>query len=297
MALVAFQSCFTGVENTKKIELSRQDRKQTALMAEDTFMNSVNPSPHTSWQKGKRFYATDNRTAMIFDSDHLTADIDKLGLGGKVLLFSHTENRTALDGSKKIAVVFTDGNYKYVFSSGKETHDTLFSTEIPLMIDLDIVDMVSEKLKGLRLWTRSPIWYDMEGEMTNGRKFVPVTITKILPGDKVFPLKVNFTDDTGKEFAMFMNIGNSGIESRSFANIFYLSDPRSIYPDIEPDVWTLIQNGNIRIGMTKDECRLALGAPKEINQGHNYSSTLELWQYSDGVYLQFQDGILVNFRQ
>ena len=49
--------------------------------------------------------------------------------------------------------------------------------------------------------------------------------------------------------------------------------------------------------MTKDECRLSLGNPDELQSGHNTSQTLDIWQYSDGTYLFFSDGILTNFRQ
>ncbi|MDE6400707.1 MAG: hypothetical protein K2L68_07600, partial [Muribaculaceae bacterium] len=66
---------------------------------------------------------------------------------------------------------------------------------------------------------------------------------------------------------------------------------------IEDDVWQLICSSKVRTGMTKDECRLALGNPKEVDSGHDYTQTLDLWHYSDGAVLWFEDGILTRFRK
>lgn len=48
--------------------------------------------------------------------------------------------------------------------------------------------------------------------------------------------------------------------------------------------------------MTKDEARLSLGAPKDVSQGHNSALLYELWQYPDGSYLMFCDGLLQRFK-
>lgn len=42
--------------------------------------------------------------------------------------------------------------------------------------------------------------------------------------------------------------------------------------------------------MTRDECRLALGAPATTGM-------VEFWQYSDGIYLLFEENILTRFRR
>lgn len=297
ITFILMSSCFTGVESTKRIELSKRDKVQIALTEEDTFLNVVKGYPHTQWSEGKSFYATDNRTAYIFESDYLTADTDRLSIGGKVLQYRGIEYRVSPNGDKLIIVKFSDKDNLYRYNSGKAIGDTIYSTDIPMMVDLDLVDKVKEKLVGRCLWTRSSIWYDINGEMVDGKKFVPVTIKNVEVGDKVFPIRLIIADENGDQYSMLMNLDDAGVESRSFATLFYLQDPRKLYSHIEPEVWELIQEGKLRVGMTKEECRLSIGAPKEVNKGHNYSSMLELWQYTDGVYLQFQDGLLVNFRR
>ena len=298
-ALVSILSigCSTGIESTKRIELSKEDRKQTAVTPEDTFLCKVQAQPHDEWSIGKRFVATDDRTALIFDANQLASEVERMALAGKELQFRGTTSQMMPNGDKAIVLLFSDGSHTLSYNTRKPQGNAIHSTEIPMMIDLDIVSQVRQKLVGLNLWTRSSLWYNASGEKTDGQKYVPVTITDVTFGDKVFPIKVLFTDSDGSLHMMLMNVTDSGIDSRSFANLFYLSDPRPKYPHIDDEVWQLIQNGQVRNGMTKEECRLSLGSPKEVNKGHNYSSTLELWQYTDGVYLQFQDDLLVNFRR
>ena len=48
--------------------------------------------------------------------------------------------------------------------------------------------------------------------------------------------------------------------------------------------------------MTKEECKLSLGNPTDVNSGHDWNSTIDFWQYPNGSYLRFQDGLLVSFR-
>ena len=50
------------------------------------------------------------------------------------------------------------------------------------------------------------------------------------------------------------------------------------------------------LGMTKEECKLSLGNPTDVNSGHDWNSTIDFWQYPNGSYLRFQDGLLVSFR-
>jgi hypothetical protein len=84
---------------------------------------------------------------------------------------------------------------------------------------------------------------------------------------------------------------------RSFSNLFSFTDPRRNYPNITDEYWQLITSGTVTTGMTRDECRLALGAPKDVDRQTGYSSVHEMWGYENGIYLIFEDGILVKFRR
>lgn len=72
-----------------------------------------------------------------------------------------------------------------------------------------------------------------------------------------------------------------------FSSLFSLSDPKEDYPNIAPEIWDLICKGRVCEGMTKEECKLSLGNPQEVDRGHNWDQLLDVWTYSDGSYLFF----------
>lgn len=292
-------SCFTGVEGTKKISLSREDKKTIAPTKEEAFFKNIHPAPLADWTPGRKFIAADNRTILIFDQEGLPANPDDASIGGKALYYKGTEERLTPAGNKNLVIVFSDGNNLYRYNTGKEASSAVTSIQsdaIPMMIDCEMIDEVNSLLKGKTLWTRSPLWYDTLGNRFIGKKYVPVTILNVEPGSMVFPIKVLFEDSDKRRAWTYLNFGTSGKDSRSFSNMFSLSDIRKKYPHIDDDVWQLICNGKVRVGMTKNECKLALGNPQDVNSGHDYSQTLDLWHYTDGVVLWFEDGLLSKYR-
>lgn len=293
-------SCFTGIEGTKKISLSREDRKTLKPSAEEEFFRPVAGTPLSQWKKGRKFIAADNKALLIFDQEGLPTDLNAVGMKGKTLLFEGTDRRIKPDGDYDMTLIFRCGDRQYVYDTSKSMEmapQEVTSDNIPMLIDMEMIDSARNLLIGKRLWTKSPLWYDDEGNRITGLKFVPVTIVDVQPGSPAFPLKVKFnTDDRHYAWAM-MNFGYSGKESRSFVNLFYLTDLREKYPQIEDEVWNLICRGRVRAGMTKEECKLSLGNPQEVDSGHDYTQTLDLWHYQNGAVLWFEDGFLTRFRQ
>lgn len=296
----SLSSCFTGIESTKKVSLSREDKKLIAPSPEEEFFKGVSPLPLAEWQPGKRFIAADNKTILIFSQHGLPAEPDSARIGGKTLSFVRTEPKLEPDGSYSATIVFSDGSNSYRYNSGKNVDTApheIYSNQIPMLIDLDMVDDARELLKDKDLWLKTPLWYDNNGNRVMGKKFAEVSITDVQSGDLAFPLRVKFSDANGKSAWLFMNYGVSGSETRTFSNLFSLSDIRKRYPQITDETWDVICNGNVKIGMTKEECKLSLGNPNDVNRGHDYSQILDLWQYPNGTVLWFEDGLLTRFRK
>lgn len=296
---MALSSCFTGIEGTQKIGLTKEDRKVLMPSAEEEFFKPVSGKPLEEWERGKIFIAADNKALLIFEQEGLPTDHDKFNIGGKQLAYEGIESKLAPDGSYNAVILFNCEGETLRFDTGKNLNEApkmIFSDKIPMLIDEDMVQSARALLSGKKLWIRSPLWYDEEGNRISGLKYVPVTILGVESGTIAFPLKVRFKDQSGKEAWAMMNFGNSGKESRSFANLFYLSDLKDRYPQISDDVWQLINAGKVRTGMTKEECKLSLGNPTEVDSGHDYTQTLDLWHYSDGAVLWFEDGFLTRYR-
>ncbi|MCD8031394.1 MAG: hypothetical protein LUF85_11400 [Bacteroides sp.] len=70
-------------------------------------------------------------------------------------------------------------------------------------------------------------------------------------------------------------------------DLFGFGDLRKKYPSITEENWALISQGEIRPGMSTEECRLALGSPIQIQQKRD--SRFETWFYQ-GQTVEFENG-------
>jgi len=285
--------CFTGVEGTRRIELSKSDRELLQPSAEETFMADLKGYPYKEWIPGKRFHVTDDRAALAFNQKGLPSDPTQLHLGGKTLTFTGVNTTTGLNGEIIPTLTFSLDSESYQYPlRGRQTADSLRSDQLPMMVDSDMLILLNSKLKGKNLWTRTSLWYDEDGNDYRGGKFIPVTVTDVTPGSGVYPFRINFTNESGNNYHLYM--GTRG--SRKFSSLFSLSDPYLQHPQTEPHIWELICHEKVTPGMTKQECLLSLGNPDEADAGHSHSYTLDLWKYSNGTTLFFEDGILKEYR-
>lgn len=62
------------------------------------------------------------------------------------------------------------------------------------------------------------------------------------------------------------------------------------------DVATMISHGQVRIGMTADQCRASWGRPRDINRSTGTWGVHEQWCYGGHNYLYFEDGILTSIQ-
>lgn len=296
--MLMLAGCFTGIESTKKINITREDRKLLTLTEEDTFLNKIHGQPLAEWNTGKQFIVSDGRISLLFDrSGGYHEHSDTSGMTGRHLAFKGISHRRLPDASEETVLLLSDEKNEFRLPTGKSPLESRYgvqSSDIPMLIDLDMVKDADRLLTGRKLWIRTALWYDIDGNRMAGRKFIPVTVERVEPGTMVFPLRLTLSDESGLTFIQYMNIGNGSNESRSFAKLFRLSDPRTSYPAISDENWALIQKGKIRLGMTKEECRLSLGNPTSTDSGHDYSSTIDIWKYEDGTFLRFQDGLLID---
>lgn len=293
-------SCFTGIESTKKINLSREDKKRANPSPEEIFMEQLQPLPLQSWERGKKFLVSDDKALFIIVPQKGILPTAPDSMKGKFIEFAGIESKVNAAGNLTVSVLFSDGSYIYAYDTGKEFQNAMTdvtSDRIPMLIDVDMVAQAHDLLTGHTLWTRSNLWYDKDGNRIDGKKFVEVKVEDVLTGNMIFPLLLKIRTLENDIAYIYMNFGHADNESRSFHNIFSLSDIKKNYPNIEPETWEYISVGKVKPGMTKDECRLALGNPTDLNSGHDYSQTLDIWIYENGRVLWFEDGRLVKVRQ
>jgi len=299
MGITLLSGCNTGIETTKTITLSKNDKKALSATPEDLVLSEVVPPSLSDWKPGIPFLISDNRAAVIFEFPGNLYSGSSEHLEGKEIYFKKLGERITPGGNSEAIITFTDGSSDLDYPTGLSVEEASKRTNtmnVPMLIDLNIVKQVRDILTGKRYWTKSALWYDAKGEKINGRKYVPVKIEDVQPGDMVFPFKVFISDENDSKAVLYLNLINSGLESRTFSSVFFVNDPRLRYPAITDEVWDLITKGSVAAGMTKDECRLSLGTPNDVDTGHDWNQTIDLWRYKNGTFLQFQDGLLTSFR-
>lgn len=297
---MGLSSCFTGIESTKKINLSREDKKLAQPSPEERFMQQIASSPLKDWEEGKSFIMADNKALLVIVPQSGLVPFPPDSVKGKNIEFVGVESKINMAGDIIVALIFSDGVYNYEYDTGREFNEAmenLKSDQIPMLIDEDMVVQARKLLLNRKVWTKSPLWYDETGQRIEGKRFVEVEIIEVNPGDMVFPLQLKIKTPKDETAFVYMNFGSEDNESRAFSNIFSFTDVRKHYPNIEPEIWELISSGKVKEGMTKEECKLALGNPSDLSSGHDYSQTLDIWSYDNGKVLWFEDGRLVKIRQ
>lgn len=297
LVMVLFSSgltaCFTGVEGTGKISINKKESEMLKTEENNSLISDITSSLLKDWQIGKKFIVTDSKINVLLKSEVLIQP-------GDTLLFDRIQKSTGADGEERVDLIFSKGNTPLIYSTEKKENDalnSLSSSDIPMLVDASVIKKVEERLLGKNVWTRTLNWYDAEGvNLKKGKKFQKVTISEVKSGNSFFPIFISFIDDNGETGSLYLNLGNSPNDSRSFGRLFSVTDPRHNYRHISEENWKAIQTEQLRKGMTKEEARLSLGNPSEVDSGHDYSTVMEIWSYPSGRYLRFIDGLLVDFK-
>lgn len=296
----ALTGCFTGIEGTQKITAKDVEKSANRQAAKATSqLSSIALDSFPNWRIEKKFFVTDNNALLMF-LPSMKYSVDTLNLEGKILTYKGYTAESILDNDPKVNILLSDGTNTYIYPTGKDINairlqKSVFS--IPFLIDMDMISDYDNLLKGRYLYIRTAMWYDETGKMIAGQKFIRVKISRVVPGNKIYPLKVIFITSESTTACVFMASEQSPIQNRSFDNLFSVSDIRESYPSISDSNWNLIVKGQIAHDMTKEECRLSIGTPQNIEQRPSYEGLKEYWFYSDGTYLIFTDGILKSFRK
>lgn len=293
------QSCFTGVESTPKIDYKEDKGQKNSTSAEEEMAATFKVEPFSRWENGKAFYVTSPRISLALTGISPQTDMPA---SGDTIIYTGRRTVTDLTGDEIVELQFTmprtGSELAYRTNSTVSTLTGRNLLEVPFTIDLTLVDNVRQTLKGKELFVKTNLWFTPAGNSVNGRKFVKVAVTDVIPGNEVYPLKVIFTDDKDVSRALYMSAATgSRWTPREFQSLFSFTNPRQNYPQITDAIWHNIINSKVAKGMTKLEATLAIGSPSSIDRGHDHSSAYERWGYSDGIYLIFEDGLLTRHNQ
>ncbi len=297
IAAVMLCSCFTGIESTPRITAKDVRNEVTEVSPEQTFMSAVIPEAPSNWSIGKQWLVTDDKIALIFTPGAERID----SLAGEIIEFAGTRSISTVTGEDAVELSFTrpcGQKLSYITSITPTEMAKRESLSIPFTIELSPVAIADSIMRGRSYFITTSRWHDATGNVEQGLRHVAVTIDSVVPGKEHQPLKVAFhLNSDPKPHYVMMTYGNGATATRNFDKFFSFTDPRLQYKHIEDATWQLIINSQVATGMTRDECRLALGIPNAIARGASQAAHIERWSYDDGIYLIFEDGILTRFRK
>lgn len=300
LAATLLTGCFTGIESTPKITYKEvEEKKAGGSSPEESLATSFVPQRFPEWQDGKSLYVTSDRIGLVLTSD--TPTTHRLSEGDTIVYHRYREVPD-LTGNDVAELLFTTSANPDTLSYRTNTPASKLlervQVDVPFTIDLDLLTNIRKAIVGKDLYIKTPLWFKRNGRATDGRKFIKVTVTDVIPANEVYPYMVVFIDEKGEENAVYMSAAaGERWAPREFASLFSFSDPRINYPRITDENWQAIINSRVITGMTKSEASLALGNPRSIDRGHDQTSAYERWSYPDGVYLIFEDGILIRFNR
>ena len=296
LLLLTVAGCATGIDTTSRVTAGDVERNVGNLTPEQRFLADIAPEPFTSWQPGKRLHVTDNRIKLLLGATAPDED-----LAGHAVTYIGSEPYATPAGETHTRLTFsTPGGHTIVYTSrlSPEKLAAKGSVEIPFTVEETVVAEAARRLTGNTYHILTPDRYTTAGDNTRRRKYIPVTVIAVNPGNAVYPLAVTIRDAGAADNEMvYMNTGDTPGATRPFDRLMSFNDPRLRHPSITDRVWDNIINNRVDTGMTPPECRLALGAPIDIDRHNNGSYITEVWTYDNGVFLIFEDGLLKEFRR
>lgn len=96
---------------------------------------------------------------------------------------------------------------------------------------------------------------------------------------------------TNNKQTFFLDYDYEFLNSEKYNHMFSLKNSDKYKLKFGKNNWDLILNGKIKIGMTKEMCRISWGEPEDINETILAGNRTEQWVYPNN-YIYFEKGIL-----
>lgn len=294
VATLAMSSCFTGIESTPRITDDDVRDAGVTLTAEQRLGVAMTSQPPRLWAAGKQWIVRDNRIAIIFNppaADTLLND---------TLTMVALNRVPTIMGDTAVELILSARGRVFNYPTGVSVRDfaSRRALEIPFAVEMSPVVQADSLLAGNTYYIKTPLWTDIAGAQHNGLRHIPVTVTRVEAGTVTRPLRVWFEQvGDSTDYSVLLTYGEGITSTRNFDCVFSFTNPRNEYPSITDATWNNIIHSQVAVGMSRDECRLALGAPTRLQRGLTTAAQVEHWSYDDGTYLIFEDGVLTRYRK
>lgn len=159
---------------------------------------------------------------------------------------------------------------------------------LPYLFNVKDVEIARIVLIGTKVW----------GTRDTRFPYAPLTIIGVGIGKSTkYQHEILLIDSQGEKHSIQANLSLTNAltledEDNQFIDHYKFSDPEKAFPRIPKSDWNLIRQSRIRIGMSKDACRLSWGEPDDINTSRGRWGVHEQWVYSRNRYVYFENGKL-----
>lgn len=156
---------------------------------------------------------------------------------------------------------------------------------LPYLFNVDNIETARIVLIGTKVW----------GTRDTRFPYSPLTIIGVGIGKSTkYQHEILVIDSQGEKHSIQVNLSLTNAltledEDHLFIDHYKFSDPEKAFPRIPKSDWNLIRQGRIRIGMSKDACRLSWGEPDDINTSRGRWGVHEQWVYSRNRYVYFEN--------
>ncbi|MEP7336183.1 MAG: hypothetical protein ABI977_00335, partial [Acidobacteriota bacterium] len=166
----------------------------------------------------------------------------------------------------------------------------------------DDIHNASQHWLGKTLWCkegRLSIYDEQTGAVSfiTIKKYSPLKIVDVVAGwNEEKPVRFLLETADGKRGFVDLNLSGTNVfkEVRHlshFEHCFITEDPRKARK-WDPQIWALIENGQIGAGMTAEEIKMSWGEPDKVTR----TATGENWMYPAGT-LIFKNGVMTGMQK
>ena len=193
-------------------------------------------------------------------------------------------NFSSVEHVKPLLTFETDDGTTLTFECKSESD----CIRLPYLFKVDDIETARIVLIGVKIW----------GTRDSKFPYTPLTIIGVGIGNSAkYQHNIMVIDNQGQKHSILTNLSLTNAliledEDNHFIEQYKFSDPEKAFPRIPKSDWNLIRQGRIRIGMSKDACKLSWGEPDDINTSRGRWGVHEQWVYSRNRYVYFENGKL-----
>ena len=249
------------------------------------------------WNQGMEFVYLNSEINATLLPETLLADKDSTDYRNTIWTFDGIVSEEDWMGQQTMSLRFRcPSGLVYRYATGRlmsQVEDTTYRPAIPGFCALDPIRQCHERLRGKNFYLLLNDERVLTADSIRLEKYVAVRIDSVAVGTELAPLRVWFTHPAGVSSVLTSMPGSrENATSTPIQKFFSVTDPYLRHPDIEPEIWTLIRNNQVKQGMTIEEVRLSLGRPQRYERYATKVGMVERWHYSDRMVVEFVDNRL-----